>query len=129
MNRSYSKIRHIQEANVLLEKKILSEQTGLAYGNEPAPIAGVTDTATVQATTTTAAAAPAPAATTQSTETATADTTQQPKEVQGKEKTAELVGTLQELLKTTYKQNIVVDKKYGPKTAQAILAALNTLKK
>ena len=122
MNRSYSKIRHIQEMNVLLEKKLLSEAPGITYGNEPAPIAGVTDTATVQATTTTAAAAPPPAATTQSTETQT-------KEVQGKEKTAELVGTLQELLKTTYKQNIVPDKKYGPKTAQAILNALNTLKK
>ena len=97
MNRSYSKIRHIQEANVLLEKKILSEQVE----------------------------------TTTSTETATADTTQQPKEVdvQGKAKTEELVGTLQELLKNTYKQNIVVDKKYGPKTAEAILNALNTLKK
>ena len=111
MNRSYSKIRHIQEMNVLLEKKLLFEAPGITYGNEPTPIAGVTDTATGQATTTT-----------QSTETQT-------KEVQGKEKTAELVGTLQELLKTTYKQNIVVDNKYGPKTAQAILVALNTLKK
>jgi len=102
MNRSYSKIRHIQEANALLEKKILSEQ--------------------VETTTSTETA---------STETATADTTQQPKEVdvQGKTKTEELVGTLQELLKNTYKQNIVVDKKYGPKTAQAILDALKTLKK
>jgi hypothetical protein len=33
------------------------------------------------------------------------------------------------LLKNTYKQNIVADKKYGPKTAQAILDALKTLKK
>ena len=49
--------------------------------------------------------------------------------MQGKTKTEELVGTLQELLKNTYKQNIVVDKKYGPKTAQAILDALKTLKK
>ncbi len=121
MNRSYSKIRHIQETNVLLEKKILSEQTGLAYGNEPAPIASVTDTENTQPTT-------------QTTTTQVVDSQpkeEQPKEVdvQGKAKTEELVGTLQELLKNTYKQNIVVDKKYGPKTAQAILDALKTLKK
>lgn len=127
MNRSYSKIRHIQEMNVLLEKKLLSEQTGIGYGNEAPPIAGVTDTATVQAATTTTAAAPAPAATTQSTETKSTET--QTKEVQGKEKTEKLVETLQNLLKDTYKQNIVPDKKYGPKTAQAILNALNTLKR
>jgi len=122
MNRSYSKIRHIQEANVLLEKKLLSEAPGITYGNEPAPIAGVTDTTTTPASTTPAATTPA--ATTQSTETQTKEV-----DVQGKAKTEELVGTLQELLKNTYKQNIVVDKKYGPKTAQAILDALKTLKK
>jgi|LakMenEpi03Aug12_release.lakeMendotaPanAssembly.Ray.scaffolds.fasta_scaffold104728_4 hypothetical protein len=122
MNRSYSKIRHIQEINVLLEKKLLSEQTGIGYGNEPAPIAGVTDTATTPAVTTTPTATTPATTTTQSTETQT-------KEVQGKEKTAELVGTLQELLKNTYKQNIVADKKYGSKTAQAILNTLKTLKK
>ena len=125
MNRSYSKIRHIQEMNVLLEKKLLSEQTGITYGNDPAPIPGVTDAVNTQQ------------AGTQTTDTKTDETLsteeqpkeETPKEVQGKEKTAELVGTLQELLKNTYKQNIVVDNKYGPKTAQAILAALNTLKK
>ena len=125
MNRSYSKIRHIQEANALLEKKLLSEQTGLAYGNDPAPIPGVTDAVNTQQVGT-------QTTDTKADETLSAEEQpkeETPKEVQGKEKTTELVGTLQELLKTTYKQNIVVDNKYGPKTAQAILAALNTLKK
>ena len=31
MNRSYSKIRHIQEANLILEKRILSEQSDAAF--------------------------------------------------------------------------------------------------
>ena len=31
MNRSYSKIRHIQEANLILEKKLLSEQSDAAF--------------------------------------------------------------------------------------------------
>ena len=125
MNRSYSKIRHIQEANLLLEKKLLSEQTGIGYGNEPAPIAGVTDATNTQQVGT-------QTTDTKADETLSAEEQpkeETPKEVQGKEKTSELVGTLQELLKNTYKQNIVADKKYGPKTAQAILAALNTLKK
>jgi poly-gamma-glutamate capsule biosynthesis protein CapA/YwtB (metallophosphatase superfamily) len=39
MNRSYSKIRHIQESNQILEKRILKEQTSDVYKNVAAGVA------------------------------------------------------------------------------------------
>jgi hypothetical protein len=38
MNRSYSKIRHIQEANQRLEKRVMSEQTKPTKGTQIQPI-------------------------------------------------------------------------------------------
>ena len=45
MNRSFSKIRHIQEANALLEKRVISEQDTVAAG---APVTSSAQAPSVQ---------------------------------------------------------------------------------